>query len=360
MGSVDLPYLWLPLKRGKPAAYYRRGGLVHRIRGPNGTPLLPGEPGFLDAYQALHQAAEDAKAKHDAARSAPLAGSLAALVVAFRSSEEWQELAPTTRKDYGRAFKEFEGRFGRVPVSAINRAFVFRLRDEYARDKTTGDRTPRRGNRMVDVLRLLLSFAVNRGWRRDNPALRPGRLKTGPGYATWSENDFARFMACAAVSEPIKRAAALGYYTGQRLSDCLTLTLTARQGGAIELIQQKTGARVWIPEHPELARVLDAAPPAPATTLLTRADGQPWKPDHFKHAFTCAVRAAGLSGLSFHGLRKAAAARLAEAGASAPEIQAITGHRTLGEVTRYTAAADQRGRARAAITKLAERTKNPE
>jgi integrase len=59
-----------------------------------------------------------------------------------------------------------------------------------------------------------------------------------------------------------------------------------------------------------------------------------------------------LRGLSFHGLRKASAARLAEAGASANEIMAVTGHQTVSEVTRYTAAADQRGRARAAIGKL--------
>ncbi len=71
-----------------------------------------------------------------------------------------------------------------------------------------------------------------------------------------------------------------------------------------------------------------------ALTILTRPDGKPWKLDHFNHAFVDATRAAGLTGLSFHGLRKTAAAWLAEAGASANEIASITGHRPLGEVTR--------------------------
>ena len=44
------------------------------------------------------------------------------------------------------------------------------------------------------------------------------------------------------------------------------------------------------------------------------------------------------------GARKTAAAWLAEAGASANETASITGHRMLGEVTRYNAAADQRSR----------------
>jgi integrase len=56
-----------------------------------------------------------------------------------------------------------------------------------------------------------------------------------------------------------------------------------------------------------------------------------------------------------HGLRKAGARRLAEHGATAKEIAAVTGHRTLKEVARYTAAADQLRLARAAIGRLQER-----
>jgi hypothetical protein len=53
-----------------------------------------------------------------------------------------------------------------------------------------------------------------------------------------------------------------------------------------------------------------------------------------------------------HGLRKAAARRLAEAGCSANEIASITGHVTLEEVARYTKAAEQKKLARAAIGRL--------
>jgi integrase len=58
---------------------------------------------------------------------------------------------------------------------------------------------------------------------------------------------------------------------------------------------------------------------------------------------------AGLSECSPHGLRKAAARRLAEAGASVHQIAAITGHRSLKEVARYTQRADQIRLAREAI-----------
>jgi hypothetical protein len=50
-------------------------------------------------------------------------------------------------------------------------------------------------------------------------------------------------------------------------------------------------------------------------------------------------------------LRKAAARRLAEAGCTAHEIAAITGHASLGELVRYTKAVDQRRLAEAAMAK---------
>ena len=55
------------------------------------------------------------------------------------------------------------------------------------------------------------------------------------------------------------------------------------------------------------------------------------------------------------GLRKAAARLLAKAGCTANEIAAITGHRTLVEVSRYTKAADQVHLAQTAIDRLTAR-----
>ena len=52
-----------------------------------------------------------------------------------------------------------------------------------------------------------------------------------------------------------------------------------------------------------------------------------------------------------HELRKAACRRLAEAGCSANEIMAISGHATMKELVRYTKAADQARLARNAMTK---------
>lgn len=63
----------------------------------------------------------------------------------------------------------------------------------------------------------------------------------------------------------------------------------------------------------------------------------------------------GLRHCSAHGLRKAATRRLAEAGCTAHEIAAITGHASLREIVRYTKAVDQQRLASAAMEKAETR-----
>jgi integrase len=64
-----------------------------------------------------------------------------------------------------------------------------------------------------------------------------------------------------------------------------------------------------------------------------------------------AIKEAGLPAKCVaHGLRKAALRRLAEDGCTEKQIAAWSGHKTLSEIQRYTAAADQRRLARDAMS----------
>jgi site-specific recombinase XerD len=79
----------------------------------------------------------------------------------------------------------------------------------------------------------------------------------------------------------------------------------------------------------------------------------PFTPDTFSAWFKAECHKAGLpSHATFHGQRKAAARRLAEAGCSANVIAAVTGYKSLREVARYTAAADQLRVARQGIVSM--------
>ncbi len=121
--------------------------------------------------------------------------------------------------------------------------------------------------------------------------------------------------------------------------------------GIVSVRQQKTGATLSIPVHPALREILGATPAEHLTFLVTRS-GKPYSPSDFSEWFRAQCDAAELpKACSAHGLRKAACRRLAEAGCSANEIAAISGHATLREIERYTKAADQGRMARNAMAR---------
>ena len=54
-------------------------------------------------------------------------------------------------------------------------------------------------------------------------------------------------------------------------------------------------------------------------------------------------------GQTFHGLRHTVATKMADAGADDKAIAAITGHKSMSQIQRYTRTASQKRRAKAAI-----------
>ena len=152
----------------------------------------------------------------------------------------------------------------------------------------------------------------------------------------WTESDAA--TALAGLDEPYRRVVVLGMHTGQRRGDLIALIWGAYDGRTIQLRQRKTGAALVIPCHPELRAELDLwRENRRAAVILTSPQGRPWTAAHLTREMSKRLRALGLPEITVHGLRKLAAARLAEAGCSAPEIAAITGHRSLSMVQLYAA-----------------------
>ncbi|HEY8595644.1 MAG TPA: tyrosine-type recombinase/integrase [Devosiaceae bacterium] len=94
-------------------------------------------------------------------------------------------------------------------------------------------------------------------------------------------------------------------------------------------------------------------------TFRITGQGKPFTPADFINWFRDCGKVAGLpTGLSAHGLRKAVCRRLAEAGCTPHEIMAISGHKTLSEVTRYTREAAKKGPQRRHLASGRGRAKN--
>jgi len=102
-------------------------------------------------------------------------------------------------------------------------------------------------------------------------------------------------------------------------------------------------------------RGYDATPSGHLTFLVTEF-GKPFAVAGFGNWFREQCDIANLHHCSFHGLRKAASVRLAEAGCTPHEIAAITGHASLKEIVRYTQTADRKRLAAAAMEKVKART----
>lgn len=140
--------------------------------------------------------------------------------------------------------------------------------------------------------------------------------------------------------------------TGQRCSDAVKIKRSQINAGVISLKQQKTGAEVVIPVSAALLRSARATT-AKGIYLLTDKQGRPLPASRLSKIMAQAISDAGLPNRCVaHGLRKALLRRLAEAGATTKQIASVSGHQTLFEIERYTAAAEKRRLAVAAFKTL--------
>ncbi|MEO1678012.1 MAG: tyrosine-type recombinase/integrase [Pseudomonadota bacterium] len=216
---------------------------------------------------------------------------------------------------------------------------------------------------MVKTLQQLFKFAVRYDLHDTNPAEQVEYLATNSdGYHSWTLAEIERFEETHPVGTMARLALGLALYTGQRRSD---LVQFGRQhvraddyGQAWLVFTQHKGrnrhpVRLEIPVIPELQRIMDSTDTGDLSFLTTEY-GRPFSSAGFGNRFRKWCDDAGLNHCSVHGLRKAAAKRLAELGCTEFEIMAITGHQTSKEVTRYTKGASQRTRAEGALRKMTE------
>lgn len=81
-----------------------------------------------------------------------------------------------------------------------------------------------------------------------------------------------------------------------------------------------------MPAGAPLRALLDATNRRGPLILTNTLGRPPWTSDGFRTSWGKACERAGVDGLTFHDLRGTALVRLAIAGASVPQIAAVTGH----------------------------------
>jgi len=269
--------------------------------------------------------------------------SVGVLTIEFRNSPDWRKLSEATRRTYSVYLKDVE-LFQEKPVAGITRRALLSVRDAIAATRGHGASTG-----FIRAASALFSWAVEREWIEHNPAYK---IKSLPGghLTAWTMDQAEAAMS---LPEPYRRVIVLALYTGQRRGDLVRMRWSDYDGKMIRLVQQKTGEKLALTAPAELRFELDAwRKTATTDTILATGRGAPWRPQHISHMLPKALRAIGLPPLGVHGLRKLAAARLADSGCSAHEIAAVTGHRSLSMVQLYTKSADQERLAASAVARL--------
>jgi integrase len=306
---------------GRARYYVRRPGHKN-VR----LPGLPWSPEFMAAYAETVEGQQPIKIGE---KRSPV-GSVAATVGLYLGSTAFTNLAVETQRNRRNILERFRNEHGDKRIAGIERKHVQAM-------VTAKGATPSAACNFLKTLRGMIAFAVDAGIRADDPTIgvkRP-KIKTD-GVRTWTEDDIAAFEAVHPLGTLPRLALALLLYTGQRRGDVVRMGVQHIRGDLISVRQQKTGAPLLIPLHPALRAAIEATPSGHLTFLATTF-GKARAANGFTTWFRECCNAAGLSnGTSAHGLRKAACRRLAEAGCSAKEIMAISGHASLREVERYT------------------------
>jgi integrase len=318
-----------------------------RLRAEYGTPEFKAE------YEAAIKADREA-ALAQAARNEPIKGGVATaegtiawLIDRYRDTPMWAAFSPATRRERESFFKSAVNHCGDVQAYRITKGSILRSLEARAA-------TPSQARHFLITMRGLYRWAVDAGHLQVDPTLgvRSPVLPKTHGFPMWSEEQLAAYEARWPIGTRQRVWLDVLLYTGLRRGDAVRLGRQHVKAGVATIMTEKSGGavEVSIPILPVLAATLNAGP-CGDLAFIVGENGRPLTKGGFTIVFRRACRAAGVRG-SAHGLRKVAATRAANAGATVAELKAIFGWSSDSMAGLYTRGADRRRLARQAMHKL--------
>ncbi|MCK1641219.1 tyrosine-type recombinase/integrase [Bradyrhizobium sp. 157] len=173
------------------------------------------------------------------------------------------------------------------------------------------------------------------------------------GFLEWTYDEILRYEERWPIGTRQRVAFDVYMYTGLRRGDAARVGKQHVSNNVISLATEKSRFQtvVNLPLLDVLKRTLDAGPTGKLSFIVT-SRGKPYKKESLGNEFKEWCKEAGVPDKSAHGLRKAAATRAAENGATAHELMAIFGWLSIKEAEVYTQAADRKRLAAQAMQKL--------
>ena len=260
-------------------------------------------------------------------------------------------LSESTQYGYTKQAEGLRNLYGHMPVAKMQRRHVKAIM------AAKSDR-PNAANHDRRILCFLLDQAMDLELVETNVARSIKKLRVSDaGFHAWTEAEIQQFLAKYPPGTTANTVLTLMLYTGVGRTDSTQLGPANVQNGRLRYSRQKMetrgGVLVDIPLHPVLLACIE--PLMHTNTFLQISNGRQRSPNGLGNSMRAWCDDAGLKECSSHGLRKACARRLIEAGGTPHEMMAVTGHKTLAEAQRYAQTFDRS----AAADRAMERTHVP-
>ena len=256
------------------------------------------------------------------------ARSLRVLVRAWQASEEWTTLRPASQQSYEAyirnvlAWSEAAGDPDPTYITAPDvRAFLALFNDRPQTKKHT-----------LKTLRIIMSRAVDLGWRADNPCAGIRVKVPTAKVMIWEKADVDAYVAAATAMgrASIAVMVLMLWEIGQRVTDARGFRAGAEyRDGVFRFAQSKTGAEVEIEVSPQLRALLDAQGSGQMFVFRDESTGKAYTAERLVRVFDAVrdrVVSSGGRALQMRWLRHSCVVQLARHNATVPEIAAITGH----------------------------------
>jgi integrase len=233
---------------------------------------------------------------------------------------------------------------GSTPLHALTPAKISSIKDKLAAEHTSNG-LPRSGptvNRYLAVLTHALNKACKEWeWITHNPALAVSKFKESKARDRFlSDEERKRLLAeCERSTNPyLKTIVIIAISTGMRRDEIRYLKWPDVQLGHKRVILRdtKNNQTRSVPLHgPALDAIRALNDTRPPHRQYVFPSPNTDTPIDFRNAWRVARKNANLEDVRFHDLRHTAASYLAMNGATATDIAAILGHRTIAMAQRY-------------------------
>ncbi|WP_413154685.1 tyrosine-type recombinase/integrase [Bartonella sp. cb54] len=328
-------------QHGKIVWYVRIGhGSRRRVHGTYGTQE------FIDSYKrALAELQGIIPPKPKVGKL--IEGSFAWLLKQYFNSVDWHSLAKGTKKQKELILMKVCDSIGNIPYREIKKAHI-----------TAGverrKETPAMARNFLKALNGLFKWAIDQSLLENNPTVGVKRppLKNKDGFPTWTEEDIEQYYQKWAIGTHERVWIDVLLYTGLRRGDAVRIGWKDVKDNIIHLKTEKSKFQtdVFLPILPELTEILKTNPIGDETFICGK-EGKKLTKESFGNLFREACNAAGIK-KSAHGLRKLAATRAANSGATLSQLKALFGWTNDSMASLYTKSADRKKLSLEAIKKL--------